>query len=271
MKMPVEPVFVAVDVGNSRLRIGSFSATASVGRLPEAEWQNALLHAQLDAPDWLDDISSQLGDSATPWFVASVHRPRTAWLEQTLQRVRPGDTLTQLTHQQMNIEVALPRPEKVGIDRLAAAVAVNQLRQPGRAAIVIDSGSAVTVDLVDQDGRFCGGAIFPGQRMAASALARQTDLLPEVRIPARPPVVGEGTEEAIASGVYWGTVGAVRELVERMTAELQAEVELYLTGGGIEWRDEFSGKVHCQPDLVLAGIALAVGQRNQLQQDEERS
>ena len=73
MKMPVEPVFVAVDVGNSRLRIGSFSATASVGRLPEAEWQNALLHAQLDAPDWLDDISSQLGDSATPWFVASVH------------------------------------------------------------------------------------------------------------------------------------------------------------------------------------------------------
>lgn len=271
MKTPTEPLFVAVDIGNSRLRIGCFSTAAPAGSRPEPQWQNTLLHAQLDAPDWLDDISGRLAETVTPWFVASVHRPRTAWLQQTLQRVRPGDSLTVLTHQQMNIEIALPRPDTVGIDRLAAAVAVNQLRQPGRAAIVIDSGSAVTVDLVDRDGCFRGGAILPGQRMAASALARQTDLLPDVRIPRRPAVVGEGTEEAIASGVYWGTVGGVRELVERIRGQLEDEVELYLTGGGIEWRDEFSGDVHCQPDLVLAGIALAVRELNQLHQGEDRS
>jgi len=80
-----------------------------------------------------------------------------------------------------------------------------------------------------------------------------------VRIPTSPEILGENTEQAIASGVYWGTVGAVREIVSRMREQHGRDAELFLTGGGIAWRDELPGEVSCCPDLVLSGIALAAG------------
>lgn len=247
--------FVAVDVGNSRLGLGAYPFSETTALLPEPEWHNSFLHAQLESPGWLEEVSTRLGPEATCWFVASVHRPRTAWLEQTLKRFRPNDGFHVLSHNQLDIEIALPDPARVGIDRLAAALAVNQIREQGRPAIVIDSGSAVTVDLLDKSGRFCGGAILPGQRMAASALARQTDLLPDVRIPDRPHVVGTSTAGAIASGVHWGTVGAVKEIIARIRKGLEVEPQLFLTGGGVSWRDEMAAEVVCRSDLVLAGVA----------------
>ena len=254
--MTANPLFLAVDVGNSSLAIGCYPLEAAACSLPEPVWQNQFLHGQLENPDWWEGIVARLGNSPASWLVGSVHRPRSAWLTETVRLARPADTIHLLDWRELGIQVSLAEPEKVGIDRLAAAAAVNQLRSVDRPAIVIDAGSAVTIDLVDAEGCFCGGTIFPGHRMAASSLARQTDLLPEVRISTSPEILGENTEKAIASGVYWGTVGAVREIVGRMRAQYGMDAELFLTGGGIAWRDELPGEVSCCPDLVLSGIAL---------------
>jgi type III pantothenate kinase len=251
---------MAVDVGNSSLAIGRYQLNDLGMPLPEPVWRNQFLHSQLDAAAWIEEISEGLGESSASWLVASVHRPRTAWLKELVARARPADTFQLLGWQDLGIEVALSQPHKVGIDRLAAATAVNRLRTAEQPAIVIDSGSAVTVDLIDPEGCFRGGAIFPGHRMAASSLARQTDLLPEVKIPSSPEVVGASSEQAIASGVYWGTLGAVLEIVRRMRDQYEADAELFLTGGSIAWRDELPGEVNSYPDLVLAGIALAAVQ-----------
>src|SRR5205085_7856667 len=78
------------------------------------------------------------------------------------------------------LATALPQPEKAGIDRLFNAVAVNSRRRPNAAAVVVDAGSAVTVDLVDEHGVFRGGAILPGLRLMAQALHDYTALLPAV-------------------------------------------------------------------------------------------
>ncbi len=95
----------------------------------------------------------------------------------------------------------------VGIDRLVDAVAVNRLRDAGRPAVVVDVGSAITVDLVSRDGAFLGGAILPGIAMSARAIHEFTDLLPLVEMSeliAPPPVLGTATAPAMESGLFWG-------------------------------------------------------------------
>jgi len=89
------------------------------------------------------------------------------------------------SYQQLPLVVQVDEPGQVGIDRLLNAVAANRRRPPGLAAVVIDAGSAVTVDLVDATGAFCGGAIFPGLRLMAQALHEHTALLPLVAVDPR--------------------------------------------------------------------------------------
>jgi type III pantothenate kinase len=159
------------------------------------------------------------------------------------------------------LDVRVEHPERVGMDRLAAATAAARLRAPRRGAILVDSGSAITVDYVSADGAFRGGAILPGMGLAARALHEFTDLLPLVplgELSAPPPALGTSTVTAIRSGLYWGAVGAVRELAERLSAGIDPQPELFLTGGaGPHLGKALSNPVRILPHLVLSGIALA--------------
>ena len=127
--------------------------------------------------------------------------------------------ITLLAAGDLPLEVRLERPDMVGIDRLVDAVAVNRLREPGRPAVIVDVGTAITVDLVSADGAFLGGAILPGIQMSARALHEFTDLLPLVdvsELTAPPPALGTATESAMESGLFWGAVGAIRQLIEQL-------------------------------------------------------
>lgn len=122
-----------------------------------------------DAPE-LDQIAPWLNDQAQndlPWWIASVNRPAATRLLDWLHEHRPSDRITLLASGDLPLEVRLPRPDMVGIDRLVDAVAVNRLRDASRPAVIVDVGTAITVDLVSADGAFLGGAILPGLQMAA--------------------------------------------------------------------------------------------------------
>jgi type III pantothenate kinase len=126
--------------------------------------------------------------------------------------------------------------------------------------IVVDCGTAATVDLIAADGRFLGGAILPGPTLMARALAQGTSKLPEVRAleHADPPAMpGGNTREAIAAGIGWGMRGAIAELVARSRLALGPSTPVLLTGG---WSGAIlpalPGAIE-MPDLVLVGIALA--------------
>jgi len=156
--------------------------------------------------------------------------------------------------------VRLDQPERVGIDRLLGAVAANRLRKPDHAAVVIDLGSAITADYVDPTGAFLGGAILPGIGMAARAMHEQTDQLPLIamsELGAPPPPLGRSTIEAMRSGLFWGAVGAMKELIARLVDEQNGPVDVFLTGGAAP---SVAPLIHPQaqhvPHLVLAGIAL---------------
>jgi type III pantothenate kinase len=169
---------------------------------------------------------------------------------------------TILSASDLPLVVRLDQPERVGIDRLLGAVAVNRLRNRDRAAVVIDLGSAITVDSIDVDGAFLGGAILPGIGMSARAMYRQTDQLPLIamnELDAPPPALGRSTIEAMQSGLFWGAVGGMKELLTRLAADHKGAVEVFLTGGAAP---SVAKLIHPDakhvPHLVLAGIALVV-------------
>ena len=250
---------VAVDIGNSRIKLGEFHHPAS-SPLP-------LPSRSVGVPqDWTDqDLRPFLPSDplVCKWSIASVNRPATARLLQWLASQGVQDVHV-MVHDDMPLAIEVARPDLVGMDRLANAVAANRLRAPNQSAIVISMGSAITVDLVSAAGAFFGGAILPGMAMAARALHEFTDLLPLVEVQVAPAGLGKSTEEAIRAGVYWGAVGAVRELVSRL-AERHAPVEILLTGGAAPdfaavLSKEDDPPLRFVPHLTLSGIAIAAMQ-----------
>src|SRR5690606_5988205 len=157
-----------------------------------------------------------------------------------------------------------PEPQRVGLDRLVNAVAANHLRSSQRSAIVIDVGSAITVDLIRADGVFVGGAILPGIGMAARALHEFTDLLPlseMTELREAPEALGKNTTAALKSGLFWGAVGAMRELIARLATHAQ-QPEVFLTGGAAPGVARYLAGPGEEPPrhvphLTLAGIALS--------------
>ena len=139
-------------------------------------------------------------------------------------------------------------------DRLLAAWTARELF--GAPVIVVDIGTATTIDVVDDEGAFAGGAIMPGPELAIRSLARDTALLPRVaaRVPDR--AIGRDTVEAIQSGVVLGHLAAIQDLVSRMTDELGGDTPptVVLTGGGAADLGPIGGVDLVEPDLLLLGL-----------------
>jgi type III pantothenate kinase len=211
-------------------------------------------------PEW-EQIRPWLEDCSQPhaaWWIGSVNRPATTRLLDWIRQHRPADPLTLLSAGDLPLRVELERPDMVGVDRLLDAVAANHLRRPGRPAVVVDVGTAITVDLVSAEGGFRGGAILPGIAMSARAMHEFTDLLPLIgmdELSTPPPALGTATDAAMRSGLYWGAVGAIRQLIERMAGG--QDPEIFLTGGAGPAVAELLGRsARHVPHLTLAGIAL---------------
>jgi pantothenate kinase type III len=279
-----EAGLVAVDVGNSQMKLGFFPDDDRCEKKrsdllvePSQTFELPIIHENgLFEFKVLSSWCEQQLTGDARWLVGSVHRSAGellgaligAWIEQS----DLNWSIRQLTYSDIPVAIHVDEPARVGIDRLLAAVAANRLRTPGRAAIVVDLGTAITVDLVEADGAFAGGAILPGIGMAGRALADQTDALPHIVLEhsATPPSpVGKSTKAAIEAGLYWGAVGAVGELVAQLSKNLPMQPDIFITGGaGRSIADSMPGdsRVRYVPHLVLSGIALiddAAGGGNQ--------
>jgi len=147
-------------------------------------------------------------------------------------------------------------PERVGVDRLLNALAAyDRSRGP---CVIVDAGSAITVDAVDAKGSFLGGAIVPGPEMQAHALHEHTALLPFVPFAKPESALGQDTEQAIQSGLYWGGIGAVVELVRQISKHAGEHAEIFVTGGhGRLLASETMGLFTFDEHLTLRGIRLA--------------
>jgi len=145
-------------------------------------------------------------------------------------------------YQQIPIRVDVDIPSRVGIDRLLNVFAAAQLLSKNGSVIVVDSGTATTVDLMTSDNTFRGGSILPGLRLSAHAMHDYTARLPMINVDSEPAelpeVPGRNTEDAMRAGLLIGQLGAVRELIERLSISAANRFKekssplVVVTGGG---------------------------------------
>lgn len=261
-------MIIACDVGNSRVKYGLFRrgdipveqgsslppclAEQVVPRGHDVDWEQFRKRcSELDSSASVVGIIA--GTDSDGVAVARDDWPRD-WANEPLIIEGP-ETLP--------IEIRLPEPSKVGIDRLLNAVAANVLRPENVPSIIVDSGTATTVDAIDAAGAFRGGVILPGFEMSARALHRYTARLPLVEIDEidtdGPVPLGGDTRSALHSGLYWGQFGAVRELVARISNDESiagdSQPAVYLTGGGASLLAPNLPNARWEPRLSLQGLA----------------
>lgn len=157
------------------------------------------------------------------------------------------------------LNVQYKQPSDVGADRIANAIAATQ-QFPGQNLIVIDFGTATTFCVINKQKTYFGGAILPGMRLFVEALSSHTAKLPMVDIIKMDHVVGRSTVESIQSGIFYGALGACRELISLIRREQfpQQEVLVLATGGFASLFENSQLYNHNVPDLVLHGIRIAV-------------
>jgi type III pantothenate kinase len=245
---------VAISVGNSRTQVGLFVD----GKLEESRrFENG-------GP-------TPIVETIASWWRRIADRPRAA-LALASVNDPVADGLTSLCEDQLSVDVYrigrdLPvpigrrlDPETItGADRLLnAAAAYDRLKQ---ACIIIDAGTAVTVDFVDGEGTFHGGAIAPGARLQLRALHEGTAALPEVEFRApEADAFGRNTTEAMLKGVFHGIRGMVQRLSEIYAERYGAFPQIIATGGDAQLLFADEPLVNnIVPDLTLMGIATTVG------------
>ncbi len=148
-------------------------------------------------------------------------------------------------------------PHRLGVDRWLAVVAAWQRTR--HALAVISVGTAACVDFVDADGRHAGGYIAPGLRLLADALDRRTaDVRPDPHAAPRLEP-GTDTQEAVAAGTLLMLSAFVDAGIERLRSRSAPPVAVYLTGGDAALLAPRLGRdVHCEPELVLEGLGIAL-------------
>jgi type III pantothenate kinase len=156
------------------------------------------------------------------------------------------------------LKVRYRNPLEVGADRIAGAVAAAH-RHPGRNLIVVDCGTATTLDVVTSEGDYLGGVIMPGIGVSAETLASRTAKLPRVEIARPGSVLGRSTVESIQSGLYHGHTGAIRHLVAELAREVFAgeRPQILGTGGFARMLEEERLFDEIVPELVLLGLKRA--------------
>ena len=154
------------------------------------------------------------------------------------------------------IDLATEKSNKVGTDRIVAAAAAYSV--VGDAVVVLQVGTAVTIDLVDENGVFRGGVICPGFEASSQALKDSTAQLPKIEIHKPAEVYGRNTTEAINSGLYYSAIATLQEMIRRYAEILGRWPQTVLTGSGAALiKDDCEFIDSYVPNLVVKGIALS--------------
>lgn len=192
--------------------------------------------------------------------ICSVVPPLTGVISETVNRLVGRTPLIVGPGVRTGIRIRTDNPTEVGADLVANAVAAYDRLHSN--CIVVDFGTATTFTAVAVPGDLIGVAIAPGLQASASALAEKTAQLPHVQLQLPPAAIGRNTPHSMQSGLIFGHIGLVKELVDRMSAEMGGEVKAIATGGLSSTLASLTDRfVAIDPWLTLNGVRL-IAERN---------
>lgn len=231
-----DPFDLVIDVGNSRTKIG----WARNGRIERWIVTDRIEAGQLDR---------RLDDSPQAVVIGSVGVP----VEDLVAEIENKVAVLNVTGTTpLPIGNDYSTPNSLGVDRIANAVGAWKMF-PQRPLLVIDAGTCITYDLVE-NGRFAGGAISPGRRMRAQAMHAYSARLPLVDPIENVPLIGRSTEDALASGVHHGMVQEMRGMIEGFGHQ-RGDMAVILTGGdALSAARALKSGIFAHPLLTLEGL-----------------
>jgi type III pantothenate kinase len=259
---------IAVDIGNTNIHIGLFlegkeEFIKSVPGGSRAKLTNCLKTAWEKIPV-IESSKEKKRDGVI--VISSVKPAWTKIIKEIVQRSLDEEILIIGKDIPLPMTLWVDEPEMVGTDRVISAAAAYDV--VGDAVVVADFGTAVTIDLVDQNGIFLGGVICPGFEISAKALRDYTAQLPNIKITKPKAPYGKNTVDAINCGLYYSIVGALQEIIRRYAEKFGKWPQTVITGSGAkviagdcEFIDNYV------PNLVVKGIVLAYNKY--LEQKEE--
>ncbi|MFQ5956986.1 MAG: type III pantothenate kinase [Candidatus Brocadiales bacterium] len=242
-------MLLAVDIGNTNIHLGlfdldskrlasHFTVSTSNAHLENIPVDSSIL--QVTSECVLASVNPETENAFCNWL-------NSRWNKSPL-RV-PSDV-------SIHMPVLVKNPESVGVDRLLNALAA--FRRTGTTTIVVDVGTAVTIDVISKKGEFLGGVIAPGLESLKEALHTRTALLPKVSVQRPQRIIGKDTEDAVKSGLYWGAVGVVEKITKKLIEELDDNPSVLATGGDAELiASEIQLVDEVVPHLTLEGILTA--------------
>jgi type III pantothenate kinase len=250
----VDDLLLALDVGNTNTVVGLFE-----GDELRTQWR---LNTQPDRTAdeiglWLRQLLSwegveqqQLCDVA----VSSVVPPMDPRLQEGVNRYLGHDPFFVVPGIRTGMPLRVEAPQELGADRLCDAVAA--LATYSGPCVVLDFGTAVTWEVVSEQGEYLGGAIAPGPGLTADSLASRTAKLPQVAFAPPPRVIGKGTVDSIQCGLFYGYLGLVEGVTRRVLDEL-GPATVIATGGFATLFARHSALIEqVDLDLTLRGLRI---------------
>ncbi len=246
MSVPTHPKILLLDIGNTHAHIGW-------GDDCDVQDHVDLPTNKLGDPEFTEVLKEILGGKPPDGACYCSVVPAAT---EHVQKWLPPNAIPLTPKNLKGLGLDYPKPETIGQDRLANAVAAHH--HFGAPCVVVDFGTAVTFDVIDVQGNYAGGIIAPGLATMTDYLHEKTALLPRVQIREPSEVIGKSTETAMLSGAVYGYRGLIRELIEALSRELKTSTLPVIATGG--YATLIAAKLPeitaVRPKLTLEGLRL---------------
>jgi type III pantothenate kinase len=249
-------MLLAIDIGNTNTAVGVFDEEALLAHFRvTSQTQMTVDEAGLFVSSLFNHHIEADAGRVADVAVCSVVPTLTGVYEEMARKYFKVEPIIINARAKLPIAIDYPEPSEIGADRLAnAAAGYHRVK---KSLIVVDLGTAINFDVVSEKGAYIGGVIAPGTQAAGANLAKKAARLFEVRSEKPHRVIGKSTAEALKSGLFYGTIGVIDHILERIFDELGGQTFVIGTGGEAEIfcrESKYVGEI--VPTLTLEGIRL---------------
>lgn len=246
-------IILAIDIGNTHIEVGLYNEDNHISSWRIATGVHRTEDEMMVFLNYFLSLKNILPADVNDVTIASVVPNVTQIFQKLCRNYFKKDPFIVDHEVDSGLTIDYHPPSSVGADRICNAVAAFE--KYGGPIIVVDFGTATTLDVVNSEGVYLGGVIAPGLEMTALSLYERTSKLPKISLEFPNSIIGKTTEHSMQSGIMFGTIEMVDGLIELLKKEIEGKAKVVSTGGLASHILTKSKHIEfSEPKLVLEGL-----------------